>query len=608
MNPIAKLIALFTKQERRRLVPITFAILSVSVLEIAGVGSLGPFMAVIADQTVIHRQPVLAFFYRLGHFQSDRAFVIFLGIAVFTVILVSTAFRMIVLYGMSRFVANRRYALGVRLFRQYLYQPYQFFLHHNSGELSKNLLAEVDSVINGVMRPIINIFIHGMLSLAIFVLLVVINPVVAVASFGIFGLAYALLYGVIRKRLSRHGKEVREANRLRFKTANEAFGGIKDVKILGKEPFFSYAYSVAAKRYAATQAANHILSTIPSQAIQSLAMGFAIALVIILLIVHGTVAEVLPLITVYAYAIMRMMPNLRGIFHDAVQMRYHSFTVDALFQDMTTLPQPPQMPDKKAMKAAPDVLPFTHGIVLQQLEYSYPTSREPVLKQLNLSISRNTSVAFVGATGCGKTTLVDVIMGLLKPTGGAILADETPVTSLTDEDTRKRVAAWQRNFGYVPQQIFLSDDTVAANIAFGLPQDMRDSISIERAARAANLHEFITTELPEGYDTVVGERGIRLSGGQRQRVGIARALYHDPNILVMDEATSALDSLTEDAVMEAIRNLTHTKTIILIAHRLTTVQGCDVIYLMEKGRIIAQGSYKELLENSPQFRAMAKVK
>jgi ABC-type multidrug transport system fused ATPase/permease subunit len=209
------------------------------------------------------------------------------------------------------------------------------------------------------------------------------------------------------------------------------------------------------------------------------------------------------------------------------------------------------------------------------------------------------TIGFVGATGCGKTTLVDVIMGLLVPSAGSIIVDDVPV--ITD------TAPWQRNFGYVPQQIYLSDDTIAANIAFGIPADMRDMAAIERAARIANLHGFITNELPNGYNTVVGERGIRLSGGQRQRIGIARSLYHDPAILVMDEATSALDTVTEDAVMDAIHNLQHSKTIIIIAHRLSTVRECDIICLMEKGQIIAQGSYDELLKKNEQFRAMAKV-
>ncbi|GHT66641.1 hypothetical protein FACS1894110_10680 [Spirochaetia bacterium] len=412
---------------------------------------------------------------------------------------------------------------------------------------------------------------------------------------------------MVRQKLTRYGKDVGESDKIRYKAAAEAFGGIKDVKILGKEPFFAQAYSLGARRFATNQAANQILSGVPGQAMQSLAVGFAVVLIIVLLGMNGSLVEILPLLAIYAFAIMRLMPNVLDFFHDAANIRYNSYLVDALYTDMTTLPLPPVRSDAEAIHEAPMVLPFTSHIDLQGIVFSYPASREPVLKAVDLHIERNTTIGFVGATGCGKTTLVDVIMGLLEPDAGSIVVDDVPVIAAPADSDTVNIVSWQRNFGYVPQQIYLSDDTVAANIAFGLPEDMRDMAMVEQAARVANLHEFITTELPDGYNTLVGERGVRLSGGQRQRIGIARSLYHDPDILVMDEATSALDSVTEDAVMDAIHNLKHSKTIILIAHRLSTVHECDMIYLMERGRIIARGAYDELIQNSHQFRAMAKT-
>jgi ABC-type multidrug transport system fused ATPase/permease subunit len=607
MASIFKLISLFTKQERRRLIWITIAILFASLLEIVEVGSLGPFMAVVADPAIIQGQPLLALMYQIGGFQDSLTFLVFLGIAVFVLVLAATAFKMGVLYIAYRFVANRRYSLSVRLFRQYLFQPYYYFLNHNTGELSKNLLAEVDLVINGVLRPAMNTLVRGTLAVSVFVYLVIINPAIAAFAFGVFGVLYAVLYALVRPRLARHGQEVREANRLRYKTTSEAFGGIKDVKILGKEPFFAYSYTLGAKRFAATQAAEQILTVIPSQAMQSLAIGFAIAMIVLLLFLNGSLALMLPLLAVYAFAIMRIVPNVQTVFQSGTQIRYYGHTVDALYKDMTTLSLSPDISDKKAMAISPEVLPFTRHIELHQVEYSYPLSKEPVLQGIELHIIKNTTIGLVGTTGCGKTTLVDVIMGLLEPSRGVIKADETPVIFSSQDKSGGTITSWQRNFGYVPQQIFLTDDTVAANIAFGLPEDMRDTVAVERAARVANLHDFVTAELPDAYNTLVGERGIRLSGGQRQRVGIARALYHDPAILVMDEATSALDSVTEDAVMDAIHNLTHSKTIIIIAHRLSTVRECDTICLMEKGRIATRGTYDELMRSSRQFRAMAKV-
>lgn len=280
-------------------------------------------------------------------------------------------------------------------------------------------------------------------------------------------------------------------------------------------------------------------------------------------------------------------------------MRYYGHTVDALYAVMKDLKDWATEHDRQASGSRSAVIPMENTVAVEGVSFRYPTSPVPVLSDISLRIGRNTTVAFVGTTGCGKTTLVDLLMGLLEPSSGSITVDGNVLDCTT--------AAWQRNFGYVPQQIFLSDDSVAANIAFGVPEDDRDHHAVERAARAANLHEFVSGELRDGYDTFVGERGIRLSGGQRQRVGIARALYHDPPILIMDEATSALDSVTEDAVLEAINELMHRKTIVLIAHRLTTVQSCDMIYVLEHGEVKATGTYQQLVQNDSRFRAMAKA-
>jgi ABC-type multidrug transport system fused ATPase/permease subunit len=566
-------------------------------------------MAIVADPDLVNRQPLWAFLYRTGGFpersNGSTGFVIFLGIAFFILIILVMVFRTGVLYIAYRFTANRRYTLGMRLFRQYLFQPYQFFLNHNTGELSKNLLAEVDLVIDGVLRPAMDAFVKGVLALAILVFLVIVNPLIAALAIGIFGVLYLGLYAFVRSRLVRHGTDLREANLLRYKISTEAFGGIKDVKILGKETFFSSAYNQGARRYAVSQAANQIFSTLPGQIMQSLAVGFAIVMIVLLLIINGSLVSILPMLAVYALAVVRMMPSIQSVFQGAAQIRYYAHTVDALHRDMTGLPLPPDISDKKAANIPPAPLTFTKNIELKNIQFSYLASKAPVLKGIDLVIEKNTTVAFAGTTGCGKTTLVDVIMGLLEPSGGSINVDGAPVISPVA--CSRNLAPWQRNFGYVPQQIFLSDDTIAANIAFGIPPELRDAAAVEQAAKIANLHEFITTELPEGYNTMTGERGIRLSGGQRQRAGIARALYHDPNILVMDEATSALDSVTEEAVMDAIHNLMHTRTIIIIAHRLSTIRECDMIYLMDQGKIAARGTYSELLQSSARFQALAKA-
>jgi ABC-type multidrug transport system fused ATPase/permease subunit len=312
------------------------------------------------------------------------------------------------------------------------------------------------------------------------------------------------------------------------------------------------------------------------------------------------------MLATFAYAIMRIVPNLQTMYSCLSSMRYNKIWIDTLYRDLNTLAKPPSELDLTLTKGT--VVPFNEKIELNGVDFAYQASRDGVLKSVNIVIPKNRTIGLVGQTGCGKTTTVDIIMGLLEPKGGAVTVDGKPILTPESGTDFPHLNAWQRNFGYVPQQIFLADDTVSANIAFGIPEGARAQSVIEQAAKVANIHEFIVNELPQGYDTVVGDRGVRLSGGQRQRIGIARAIYHDPAILVMDEATSSLDSITEDAVMDAINNLSHSKTIIIIAHRISTVRKCDVIYMMDKGRITACGSYDELLATNEEFRAMAKVK
>jgi ABC-type multidrug transport system fused ATPase/permease subunit len=568
-------------------------------MEIAGIGTLGSFIAVIADPLVIQSHRLLSWVYKIGNFQTERGFLVFFGVFVFLLIFLATASKMLALYIMQRYIGNRRYSLGLRLFKQYLYQPYHFFLDRNSGELGSKILSEVDMIVSQVLSPVMDIVVRGVLIFATIIFLVILNPVVAILSIIMFGSACLMLYITIRARINHFGKDVAESNRMRYKAVSEAFGGIKDVKILGNEPFFVQAYHISAKRFAKTQTVSNILSLIPGQAIQVFGVGFAIMLILILS-AGGTLVNILPMLSVYAFAIMRMMPNIQGVFSGVTQIKYFSYVVESVYTDMTS---PSPLTDSKFCEdthPSANLVHFTKEIVLDNIIFSYPASREPVLNGINLCLEKNMTIGLVGTTGCGKTTLVDIIMGLLGPIGGEILVDNIPVR----EDN---FAAWRHNFGYVPQQIYLSDDTLMANIAFGIPAEIRNEEAVEKASRIANLHEFVSAELPDGYDTIVGERGVRLSGGQRQRIGIARALYHDPPILIMDEATSALDSVTEDVVMDAIHNLMHSKTIIIIAHRISTVKECKRIYLMEKGYIIAQGTYDELLQTSSQFRALAKA-
>ena len=600
MSAVVKLISLFSVREKRKLAYVTAAVVITAMVEVVGIGALGPFMSIVADPALIETQPILnAVYTRLG-FETHRTFIIVLGVALFLLVLGGNAFKMVTLYAIHRFSGTCRYRLGLRLFRQYLHQPYSYFLDHNSSELSKNILSEIDLVVGGVLRPTMNGFARGIVAAGIITYLLITSPLLALSVAVALAILHAVLFRFVRTRLVRYGDQMRVSNQLRYKATGEAFGAIKDVKILGTEPAFEQMYASGAREFAWSQAAKQIILMLPRHALEAATFGLMIVLVIVLQIVTDNPGQILPLLAVYGFAAYKLMPALQDVFGAIAQLRYYGHAVDVLHADMQSLSQKAHrgVDDEDAVEKVKP-LPFQDRFELQGVTFSYPTSPEPVLSDISLKIERNTTVGFVGTTGCGKTTLVDIIMGLLEPQSGTILVD--------GQSFEESVASWQRNFGYVPQQIFLSDDSIAANIAFGIPEGLRDAVAVERAARIANIHEFVVNELPKGYDTTVGERGIRLSGGQRQRVGIARALYHDPKIVVMDEATSALDSVTEDAVMDAIHHLMHRKTIILIAHRITTVQPCDAIFVMERGRIVEQGTYDELVSASSRFRAMAKV-
>jgi ABC-type multidrug transport system fused ATPase/permease subunit len=343
-----------------------------------------------------------------------------------------------------------------------------------------------------------------------------------------------------------------------------------------------------------------IVSSLPRYALEVIAFGGILLIVLYFLGAEQRSTQMVPLLAVYAFSGYRLLPALQGVFSGITTVRLNMAALDVLHRDLTGDRNEVDPELVLAGTEGLQPLPFNKELELRKVSFNYHGVEDHVLKGICLKITPNTTIGLVGPTGSGKTTTVDIILGLLAPTSGQLLADGMEISG-------DNLARWQRNLGYVPQNIFLCDDTITRNIAFGVPDSEIDMTAVVRAARIANLADFVENELPKGYETEIGERGVRLSGGQRQRIGIARALYRDPAVLIMDEATSALDGVTEEAVMDAIRNLSRKKTIIMIAHRLTTVQDCDMIYLMEHGKIIDQNTYVELQKSSEWFKAAART-
>lgn len=593
---LKNVLSLLTGRERRQLTWLSLAIVAMGLVEVVGIASLMPFMAVVGNPEMVESNQWLNWIYKAWGFSSSNRFLIFLGFIALCVIVISNAFKAAITYFELWFVHFTAYNLSRRMFYRYLTQPYTFFLNQNTQLLGKNLLHEVTQFIASVLKPIIEIFSKGIIVLFIFALLLFVDPLLAALIVTVLGGAYFFLYLIVQRKLARLGEERFTSNAQKFKATSEALVGIKELKILGRESAFFEKFSSHAKLLVENVTSHQAISQIPRFLLESLTFGGILLIVLYFLIIKGDVGQTLPVLALYAFAGYRLMPALQAIFAAVTSIRFNLSVVDALQQDLAGVTEVPAVWTQTAVSA----LPFRETIQLEGIAFAYPGVAEPVIRNLNLAIGKDSRVGFVGHTGSGKTTTVDIILGLLQPQKGGISIDGVRLTT-------ENLPRWQRNIGYVPQAIFLCDDTVAGNIAFGaLPEEI-DIAAVERAAKIANLHDFVVAELPQGYATDIGERGLRLSGGQRQRIGIARALYHNPDVLIMDEATSALDGITEEAVIQAIQNLAGQKTIITIAHRLTTLRDCDVIYVMDKGQVIEQGTYTELTRSSLRFRAMSRT-
>ncbi|HEX7117805.1 MAG TPA: ATP-binding cassette domain-containing protein [Longimicrobiales bacterium] len=598
-NRIGKLFEILTRRERWQAVGLLGAIVVMAFTQTVGIAAVMPFIELVANPDAVMEDALLRRAYETGLFDTPLSFLIFVGCLVLLALVLSSAISMATTHLMLRFAWNMQHRLATRLMTKYLSAPYTYYLKHNSADLSTNLLAEVQLVVTGVLIPALQATARGAVVLFIFALLFAVEPVPAIVIAVVLGGAYGVIYLWVRKFLDEIGRERALVNRMRYKIAGEAFGGIKDVKILGRDAEFVRRFVTPSLRFSRHMALHQSVGQLPRYALEAVAFGGMLAIVMFLAATRTDVAQTISVATLYAVAGYKLMPALQQVFHGLTQVRFNHAAVDAVHRDLfvDTSIGAPEVIASPAVADSGVGLRFEREIRLRGVRFWYPDTEAPAVDGVDLIIPRNRSVALVGSTGSGKTTLADILLGLLRPQEGEITVDGSPITDAN-------LAAWRAMLGYVPQQIFLSDDSVARNIAFGVPEDEIDMAAVERAARTANIHDFIQA-LPDGYDTVIGERGIRLSGGQRQRIGIARALYGQPQVLILDEATSALDGITEAMVMQAISELHKSVTIVVIAHRLNTVKDCDTIYLLESGRVACHGTYDHLLRTDTRFLAMA---
>lgn len=588
-------VQLFTRTERRWLGWFLPMFILTALMQVVGIASIIPFLQLVSDPDQIRTNQLLARAYALVGSPSETRFLVYTGIGALVVLVASDVLIAVTEWLVLRFTWGTNDALSRRLLEGYLGKPYEFFLNENTAALVKNMLNEVRQVVSGLILPGMQLLARGTVALAIMILLVAWNPALAIAALLVLGGAYGAFFALIKGRLKRIGRVRARTARSMYMVATEALSGAKEIKLLGREAVFVRRYGKQSRRFARTMTQQNVIAQLPRYALEIFSFGGLILIVVVYLSMGRSLDAILPVLGLYAVASYRLLPALQSIFNAIASIRFSSAAFAIVKADLTMVARSKPVPPNDG-----EPLPLTSALEFRDLAYRYPGASRPVLNDLNLRIDANTTAAFVGSTGSGKTTSIDLLLGLLRPHGGGVYIDGE---LLTDD----KVRAWQDNLGYVPQQIYLTDDTIANNIALGVDRDEIDMGAVERAARMANIHDFVISDLPDGYDTVVGERGVRLSGGQRQRLGIARALYRDPSVLVLDEATSALDTVTEEAIFAAVEDIARSKTVIMIAHRISTVRNSDVIFVMDHGVLVDHGSYDELIARSAKFRALASV-
>ena len=563
-----------------------------AIFETASVASILPFMAVVIDPGVLFKYPWLEKSLVLFNIQTQQGAVIGAGVLTVVVLAIGNIVTAANLWIQTHYIALARRELSSELFTGYLYLPYAFHVQRDTPSLGRVIGGDVESALGGFLASLLGVVAKGLSGLVLISLIIIIDPVVALGTVLVLGCGYMFVYRLIRARQVRLGAKMVEASLAVGRISLEGLSGVKELRVLGRESSSTVEYKKSFTELTDTQASNLLASALPRYVIEVFAYAGIVA-VTLAFVIKGEGTAAIPSLALYALAGNRLVPIFQQFFAAAITIKYHTRAVESLEADLTIVRQSPapQLTDDA------NPLSFKNEINLSCLTFSYPTANRPALNDISLRIPQNQSIGFVGRTGSGKTTLVDVILGLYTPVSGSISVDGI---TLTEDNAR----AWRKRVGYVPQTVFLTNASVARNIALGIPEDQIDHEAVLRAAHMAQADEFIT-QMPDGYDTVVGERGVKLSGGQRQRLGIARALYHNPDVLVFDEATSALDGMTEDAVMQAVQTLSAERTMILIAHRLRTVQACDRIVMLEAGKIVADGSYNELATQSDAFRKLA---
>lgn len=584
----------FNRQDKVGYVILLGLMIFGAILDVFGIGAIPAFIAIAAVPDEVMKYDTMVKIFDFLGLSPGPKLVTYGAIFLFIIYVLKNAFLFFVYQYQFKLVEHQRVKLAERLFRAYMYAPYIHIINRNTAELLRNVNSETSLVIQGVIIPCLNTLMGILMTLFTVGLLILAAPMIALVGVAILGIGSALFLQLVRKKLQQYGEIAKEERKEVVKSVNQGLGALAEARIFGRETYFEKILKTSLANFARVTRLQQVINRASPHIMETIAIAGILLVIVGLVLAGNEVAALLPTLALFGAATVRLKSTIGTVIAGISQIQYNLPTIDSIVADLELLE--PMATQRLHQQKTQQSLGFKKNIDFLNVSFSYPNTNVPALKDISLTIPKGKSIGLVGATGSGKSTLINVILGLLEPNEGQVLVDGKDVFQLRQ--------AWLNHIGFIPQTIYLTDDTIARNIAFGLPDDKIDYDQVWSAVRAAQLEDYIE-ELPLGIQTIVGERGVRMSGGQRQRVGIARALYNNPDVIIMDEATSSLDNKTESLVMNALEILKKGRTFIMIAHRLSTVQQCDRLYFLEHGEVVASGTYEELKDEHIAFRVLA---
>ena len=593
ISSIRDLLKLLDKDQLKKIFILQILVIIMAFFELAGVLAIMPFMSLATDITVLEGNGIFAKIFVLLGFENPYSFLIFAAFASLFLISISAIISVFTMWRLILFGMELGASLSTRLYKYYMHQPWLFHVNTNSNQLINKTHDECQRITTGIIQPLFYMVAKSGIAILITVAIFLYNPLVAICALMIFSSAYFILFLTVRNKLNSNGVKISKFQGSRYKLMGEGYGGIKDTLLMGRQDSFSNQFFYSTFKWANLNASNNALGLIPRYIMELIAFGGVIILILFLLNSNnGNFASIVPSLALYALAGFKLMPSFQQIYASMSSIKSNIPAFENLKNDLISSSEFLNKDNKEYFKTFNP----KKFIEFKDVNFRYPNMTKDVLKRINIKIPVNKTIGFVGSSGSGKSTLIDLFLGLMSPSSGDLIIDSKKLI-------QSNLHEWQKCLGFVPQNIFLADSTIRENIAFGIAKDEISNDQINRSIKMSHLESFVNS-LPKGMETNVGERGVQLSGGQRQRVGIARALYNNADVLVLDEATSSLDGITEKHIMQAVHDFSGTKTIIIIAHRLTTVKKCDLIYLLENGEIIDTGNYEFLSKNNKLFASM----